>query len=174
MICCPPMRFHHLLLAFLLGACGDDDSRGMAMPGDPCNGTIDCTPGSICYSNICVTEGALRFSMTWMADTDIDLHVLTPAANEIYFASQMADGGTLDVDDCVAGSCAVPDGTHVENVFFTDAAPRGAYEFWAENFDADMDTMITIEGFIDGTPMTYMETVPAAPPSEGARHMLTF
>lgn len=168
------------ILAVVLGglltvACGGgSEERGTAMPGDPCENTIDCTPGSICYSLVCVGEGPLRFSMSWTAETDIDLHVVTPAGNEIYYGTPEFDAGTLDVDDCVGGDCKVAGALHVENVFFTDAAPRGTYMFWAVNFDEVMDARVTIEAFVDGDPTSFTETVPMADPAVGPTHTITY
>ena len=112
-----------------------DSGSGDALPGDPCGGTVDCTPGSICWNEICVESGALRFSMSWDVATDLDLHVLTPNGNEIYYSNTSADYGELDVDDCIGGSCTTPDGTHVENVYFTDEAMSGTYTYWVYNYD---------------------------------------
>ena len=124
---------------------------GTVLPGDPCNGTIDCTPGSICYSNICVQDGALRFSLSWDVDTDFDLHVLTPAGSEISFEMDEADFGVLDVDDCTTlAGCRLPDHKHVENVFFTDEASSGEYSFWVRNYDGDTAGAFTLVVARDG------------------------
>lgn len=160
-----------LALAMIgLGGCGDDggdgdgglnlgdadtefgdNEPGTVEPGDPCNGTVDCTPGSICYSNICVQDGTLRFSLAWDEDTDFDLHVLTPAGNEISFISRSADEGMLDVDDCTSVSgCTLPDHKHVENVFFTAEAMRGEYTFWVYNYDGDTAGSFTLQVARDG------------------------
>lgn len=62
--------------------------------------------------------------------TDIDLHVLTPLGEEIYFGNpSSASGGNLDVD-CI---CACPD----ENIYFPldGSAPKGTYTYWANFFN---------------------------------------
>lgn len=164
------------------GGGGGDGSRardgsggtGTVQPGSPCEFISECAPGSTCYEGVCVGEGALRFSMSWITDTDIDLHVITPGGNEIYYDAPTQDGGTLDVDDCVEGLCAVQDGTHVENVVFMADAPRGSYQFWAHNYDAEVATSVTIDAFVDGVPMTFVETVPTGGAAEGVRHRVTY
>lgn len=136
--------------SMILAGCGDEE-RGNALPGDPCQGTIDCTPGSICFHEVCVSDGDLRFSLVWWEDVDLDIHVITPEGNEIYHANRTADGGELDVDDCVGGNCENPGGPHVENVFFAENAPPGTYEYWAYFFGggagpADFELEVAVDG----------------------------
>jgi uncharacterized protein YfaP (DUF2135 family) len=111
--------------------CGGHD----VLTGDPCTRDRECIPGDICYSGTCVGDGVLRFTLTWSTTVDFDLHVVTPTGTEIYYAATSADGGMLDVDDCVGESCSDPAGTHVENIVFTDSAPAGEYMVWVENYD---------------------------------------
>ena len=61
--------------------------------------------------------------------------MITPAGTEIYFSNPSGDGGVLDVDDCIGGSCTVPGSTHVENVFFESSPMSGTYEFFVDNYD---------------------------------------
>src|SRR6188768_4544001 len=98
-----------LVLAFLalltVPACGDDKAdsddgggagaRGDAQPGDPCDETQECVPGSICFNKFCVGEGTLRISLAFDVDSDFDLHVETPTGAEIYYNNKTANGGTL-------------------------------------------------------------------------------
>lgn len=121
--------------------------NGTTPLGDSCDGTVDCTPGSICWNDICVGVGALRFSLAWTEDTDFDLHVKTPSGAEIYYSNRSADGGELDVDDCIGGSCVDQNGTHVENVVFLDDAPAGTYEYWVYNYSGSMSGSFTIDVF---------------------------
>lgn len=127
------------------GNSSDSEERGNAQQGDPCSGTIDCTPGSICWNAICVGEGSLRFSLSWSVNTDFDLHVLTPNGNEIYYSNRYSEGGELDVDDCVNGACKSTDGTHVENVFWTDTPSAGTYTYWVKNYDCSQSGSYEIE-----------------------------
>ena len=135
------------------GTCSGNDEcvnggcfSGGGGPGDPCQGTIDCTPGHICWNHVCVGQGALRFSLAWQVLSDFDLHVVTPMGNEIYYGDQSYDGGELDVDDCVA-SCRdeSPGAIHVENIFFLDDAPEGQYEVWVKNYSGEKSGDYTLE-----------------------------
>lgn len=107
---------------------------GDGQSGEPCEVDSDCVEGSVCFGDVCVQEGEFRVSLSWERVTDFDLHVQTPSGAEISFNNASADNGYLDLDDCVGGVCA-SSGTHVENIFFNDAALSGTYRVWVINFD---------------------------------------
>ncbi len=96
-----------------------------------CLVTADCPSNKTCIGGACLGEGSLRITLRWNGNTDLDLHVITPLGNEIYFGNREADSGTLDVDQCVS-SCE----EGVENVFFVNPPP-GQYEFWAVNYNGE-------------------------------------
>ena len=110
----------------------DDDVGGTIEVGEACTDSQECVPGSICYNQFCVGDGMLRISLGFDADSDYDLHVVTPYGNEIYYGNPYADGGELDVDQCIS-SCGF--GSHVENIVFADSAPSGEYLVWVVNYD---------------------------------------
>jgi len=91
--------------------------------------TADCPSNKTCIGGTCLGEGSLRITLRWEGDTDLDLHVITPLGHEINYANREADGGTLDVDQCVSG-CA----SGTENVFFTNP-PSGTFTYWAVNYN---------------------------------------
>lgn len=165
------------LTLFTASGCHSGGPRGQggtAQPGDPCNGTVDCTPGSICFNQVCVGDGALRFSMAWQGDTDIDLHVLTPGGEMIYYGLRSAGGGTLDVDDCVSGTCSSPGAVHVENVVFDSSAAAGVYTYWAVNYAGTQSLDVTVEVFTDTDHETFTDTLPAVSGAEGTRHTFSY
>ena len=90
-----------------------------------------CDPGFLCFHEWCVGEGSLRFSLSFQVDSDFDLHVVTPAGHHIFWNFREADGGILDVDQCVE-SCGA--GQHVENVYFESDPPDGTYEVYVRNY----------------------------------------
>lgn len=164
-----PLRIAVVLVA----ACGSG-SDGTAQLGDPCADTDECIPGSVCFDHVCVGDGDLRFSMSWSVDTDIDLHVRTPAGSEIYYGNRSAGGGTLDVDDCVGESCASPGEIHVENVVF-ELADAGAYAYWSVNYAGMNATAATIAVFVDGEmQVTITDTLPASPGAVGPEHVFSY
>lgn len=81
-------------------------------------------------------DGQLRFNLQFTNESlvDLDLHVITPNGDEIYYAAvEDSTGGKLDVD-CYCGGC--PNGPN-ENVFWpyeVVTAPAGSYEVFIEYF----------------------------------------
>ncbi|MCA9571220.1 MAG: hypothetical protein KC656_25445, partial [Myxococcales bacterium] len=76
------------------------------------------------FTNLVGGDGVLRFNLQFdnEALVDLDLHVLTPADEEIWYAEPVdSSGGSLDVD-CYCGSCEQGGN---ENVFwdYTGARP---------------------------------------------------
>ncbi|MBV8304741.1 MAG: hypothetical protein JOZ04_11060 [Acidimicrobiia bacterium] len=77
--------------------------------------------------------GDVQVTLLWADGNDLDLHVIDPSGNEIYFANPKSPtGGMLDHDD--TAGCATT-GTHVENVFWpVGSAPPGRYRVFVENY----------------------------------------
>ena len=79
-------------------------------------------------------QGNPRFNLQFTNETgvDLDLHVMDPKGNEIYYAnSSTSDGGQLDVD-CLCDDC--PDGPN-ENIFWPDGKGiKGTYQYWVEYY----------------------------------------
>jgi len=154
------MRTILLALACLasLASSSENGGNGDKQPGEPCTEDEECVPGSICFNEFCVGDGVLRVSLGFDVDSDFDLHLLTPNAVEIYFGNPIADGGELDVDQCISG-CGV--GSHVENIVFGETAPIGQYMVWVENFDGrgtgpfsilvESDNAVTFDGSLPQT-----------------------
>lgn len=135
-------------LATLLG-CSDrpvpERQPGDGMSGDVCADDGECVDGAVCFNEVCVQQGLFRVSLSWSVLSDFDLHVITPGGNEISYAFVTADGGTLDVDDCVYGVCSDPEGVHVENIFFDGDALPGTYKIYVVNFDGLSAGQYTVE-----------------------------
>jgi len=74
----------------------------------------------------------VRASLIWDNTNDLDLHVITPSGEEIYYAhKQSVCKGWLDVDMNVRGESVKP----VENVRWkTGEAPAGHYKVYVQNF----------------------------------------
>jgi Ca-activated chloride channel family protein len=78
-------------------------------------------------------SGDIRVSLLWNNRNDLDIHVVTPRGEEIFYGhKQDAAGGFLDVDMNVAGETSKP----VENIFWAQGrAPQGKYRVFVQNFD---------------------------------------
>jgi hypothetical protein len=85
-------------------------------------------------SLIRVGTGDVQVSISWDAPTDVDLHVVDPLGNEVYYGQpQVATMGELDLDSNPA--CSI-DGVNNENITWpSGAAPRGEYivrvDYWS-------------------------------------------
>jgi hypothetical protein len=70
-------------------------------------------------------QAGLSFTLTWDTEADLDLHVVDPLGNEIYWDHIAADGGLLDFDS--NQSCII-DGVRRESVSWASAPPSGRYQ----------------------------------------------
>ena len=80
--------------------------------------------------------GDPRFNLVFTnaENVDMDLHVIDPTGQEIYYGRKRgANGVELDVD-CKCSSC--PNGPN-ENIYWPQGgnAPKGVYKFWVEYYD---------------------------------------
>jgi uncharacterized protein YfaP (DUF2135 family) len=81
-----------------------------------------------------VGTGDVQVTLSWDRDSDVDLHVVSPGGEEVFYAHQQsATGGTLDLDSNAA--CEI-DGVRNENITWpTGRAPRGQYtvrvDYWS-------------------------------------------
>jgi len=81
-----------------------------------------------------VGTGDLQITLSWDADSDVDVHVVDPAGEEIFYGHRRsASGGELDLDS--NAGCAI-DGIRNENITWpVGRAPQGQYtvrvDYWA-------------------------------------------
>lgn len=84
--------------------------------------------------------GTLRFEIIWSVNTDVDLHVIDPAGEELYYAhTASASGGVYSRDD--------RRGTGPEDVTWAGSAPGGTYTIWAHNWAGDYSATVTLAAY---------------------------
>lgn len=91
--------------------------------------------------------GDVQVSVSWDAPTDVDLHVIDPFGEEIYYGNSVsASGGQLDVDSNPA--CSI-DGRQIENIRWGARAPGGSYtvrvDYWAGCNAAQTNYLVTVK-----------------------------
>jgi len=93
--------------------------------------------------------GDIQATLRWSGAADLDLHVIDPSGEEIYFAhSTSASGGQLDHDANAGCNGPEDDDNPVENIYWpTAGAPAGTYTVWVKVFDtcdAPLDWNLTV------------------------------
>ena len=81
-----------------------------------------------------VGTGDIQVTLSWDSDSDVDLHVVAPGGDEIYYGRRESPtGGTLDLDS--NAGCSI-DSVRNENITWpVGRAPRGPYtvrvDYWS-------------------------------------------
>lgn len=94
-----------------------------------------------------VGTGDVQVSVSWTGASDVDLHVVDPGGDEVYWANRtVASGGELDLDSNPA--CTI-DNTNNENIVWpVGAAPSGEYrvflEYWSDCGVPRSDYVVTV------------------------------
>lgn len=96
-----------------------------------CCADYDCSSNQRCVQRSCISDGALRFTLTWTGNDNIDLEVVTPDDTEIWNQNLIDEtsGGFFEDDPARGGF-----GFHVENTVFTGSnIPSGEYLYVANS-----------------------------------------
>ena len=112
-----------------------------------------------------VGTGEVQVSISWDSPTDVDLHVVDPDGDEIYYGSRTTDeGGELDLDS--NAGCSM-DEKRNENITWPEgSAKRGTYivrvDYWSAcSFTGTTNYVVTVRR--DGhAPQTYTGTLTGA------------
>ncbi len=149
-------------LGVALEGCGDATRE--ELPEDqppippPTTGTVD------------IGTGDVHITLTWDNATDVDLHVIDPFGEEIYYAHpRSASGGWLDVDDI--------DGYGPENIYWPEGeAPTGAYTvvvvYYRDYGLGASNYEVTVRYTSDGSGRS-VETYRGTLTNDGERHTIT-
>ena len=133
--------------------------------GVACESAGDCGSGTTCAAGRCELEAALIVAMTWRDNTDVDLHLVQPNGEEVYYRNRTTDAGArFSLDACIASRCE--EGTERrEAVRYEGWAPGGTYRLFATNFDGVTGASVTIEVIQNGQTQTFTANLSA---EEGA------
>jgi hypothetical protein len=94
-----------------------------------------------------VGAGDVQISLFWNTPSDVDLHVVGPSGEEIYYANRVSStGGTLDLDS--NADCQI-DNINNENVTWpSGTSPSGTYrvlvDYWSSCDADETDYVVTI------------------------------
>ena len=93
--------------------------------------------------------GDIQITLQWSGPADLDLHVLDPANEEIYYRHTSSEsGGQLDHDANAGCNGPADDDNPVENVFWPPhSAPAGSYLAWVDVYrvcDGALDWHLTV------------------------------
>jgi hypothetical protein len=94
-----------------------------------------------------VGTGDVQVTLSWNSVADVDLHVVDPSGEEIYYISrQSASGGELDLD---SNAGCLSDGPRNENITWpSNGAPIGTYhvlvDYWANCTATSTDYSVTV------------------------------
>jgi hypothetical protein len=99
-------------------------------------------------SVISVGTGDVQINITWDSKADVDLHVMDPTGQEIFWANRSStSGGQLDLDS--NAGCA-SDGPRAENIFWASGliAPHGDFyirvDDWSNCGATQTDYVVTV------------------------------
>lgn len=86
------------------------------------------------FSVVEVGTGDLQINLSWDTDADVDLHVVEPSGETIYWANRNSrTGGLLDLDS--NAGCRI-DGVRNENITWARGAPRGSFTVFVNYFSS--------------------------------------
>ncbi len=138
--------------------------NGTANAGDECSSDNQCGGGQ-CVGGSCEATVPLRISLVWEVQQDIDLHVITPSGEELYYRNREgAYGGRFSQDGCLQTRC--DEGTNTEMVKWNSTPNEGTYEIYAVNYGGGQAVNFQLDILNEGQRERFQGSVGA---SAGAR-----
>lgn len=149
------------------GACPEEllCGNGALDAGEECEASAQCGAGETCASCQCVGVGDVSVQLLWGNENDLDLHVIDPDGEEIFFGNTVSlSGGQLDQDANAGCTSSV---TPIENIFWsTGTAPSGLYAVLVTNYGTcagnPAETPFTVRTIVDGVMSEYQGSVSIA------------
>ena len=96
---------------------------------------------------VIAVSGDVQVSVSWDTASDIDLHVVDPSGEEVYWGNPSSrSGGQLLVD---SNSACTIDGRQIENIKWAGTAPGGVYtvrvDYWSSCGVAQTNYTVTVK-----------------------------
>ncbi len=123
----------NVTLATLLATYGTTESGAVTVNYAVANaaGAIG-SEASTSVNIVNVGTGDVQVTLSWNTRADVDLHVVDPSGEEVFYGNDVAaSGGTLDLDSNVG---CVEEG-RAENITWNSAPPRGTYIVRVDYYD---------------------------------------
>lgn len=116
--------------------------------------TLTPTLTSLLPTEQVLGSGDVQITLRWVGRNDLDLHVVDPAGEEIYYDHRLSQsGGDLDVDSNKGCHENITEQS-VENIFWpTGNASTGSYQIYVVYYKKCMDveiTNFTVHVLVDG------------------------
>lgn len=160
------------LIGLLIGLLGGALGAGVAQLGYASTGVTNSSTETTATGSVFSAEmqqrlkaanakpGEVEIALLWQNTDDLDLHVVDPAGERIFFGHRRSNsGGELDVDRNVSELTTTP----VEHVVWpTGTAPRGTYQVIVHHFTDRGDSLATpfeVELLLDGEHKNYKGAV---------------
>lgn len=92
-----------------------------------------------------VGTGDVQVNITWNTEADVDLYVVDPAGDEVFYGNDVVEsGGTLDLD----GNAGCSTSRSSENITWNSSPPRGTYtvrvNYWDSCDAPSTDYVVTV------------------------------
>ncbi len=131
------------LTSFVLGLTLLSGASAFAANGgvsEPCASSAECSTGLTCVADNCLQAGRMTVTLSWQADTDLDIQLQLPDGtllSSALDATIAAQGGRITRDECYREEECVDGATHahVEHIVwpYDKKPPEGTYNVWVEN-----------------------------------------
>lgn len=122
------------------------------------------------FSTTKVGTGDVQVSLSWDTATDVDLHVVDPLGEEIYYKSKKSiSGGVLDLDS--NAGCNI-DNINNENITWPKGkAPKGTYKVLVDFYEAcsNLGAKYTVTTNVCGKTRTYNGQFTASQADKGGK-----
>ncbi len=160
-----PTRDAQIILTYATALAASNFQTVFAVAGS--NGAVGAY-SSIPTQVLAASTGEVQVTVSWDAASDVDLHVVDPLGEEIYYGnSSSRSGGQLDLDSNAA--CGI-DGVNNENIRWSSGAPAGTYtvrvDYWSSCGVGQTNYVVTVRN--GGTAQTFTGTFTGSGDAGGA------